>query len=191
MRTIRLAKQSDAPALLSIYGQYIDTSVTFEYELPSPDEFARRIRETSARYPYLVCEEDGVITGYAYAAAYRERAAYIFDAETSIYLDSRCRGRGNGRALYTALIGILRLQNIVNVYAVIIAGNESSERMHEALGYRLLFRHEAVGYKHGQWLDALLYELRIGERSPNPAPFIPIGQFNPTQIHQMLSTSNP
>lgn len=100
---IRFAAEADAPALLAIYAQYIETGITFEYELPSREEFARRIREFGGTYPYLIWEEDGRIVGYAYAHRQAERAAYQWNAELSVYLDRAHTGTGLGRpALHCA-----------------------------------------------------------------------------------------
>ena len=116
---IRFAAEADAPALLAIYAQYIETGITFEYQLPTREEFARRIRDFGGTYPYLVCEENGCIVGYAYAHRQAERAAYQWNAELSVYLDRSCTSRGLGRRLYGALIDILRLQGIRTVYGCV------------------------------------------------------------------------
>ena len=100
---IRIARESDAGALLKIYAQYIDTPTTFETVLPDEAEFVRRIRTTLEKYPYLVLEEDGRAVGYAYAHLWRERAAYGWDAELSVYLDRDYTGRRMGVRLYGAL----------------------------------------------------------------------------------------
>ena len=106
---IRLARLEDARALLSIYAPYVTgTSVTFEYEAPSLEEFTGRVKSILADYPYLVCERGGEIVGYAYAHRYKERAAYQWDAELSVYLNEMHHGRGVGRALYGALIEMTR-----------------------------------------------------------------------------------
>ena len=104
---IRFARETDSRQLLEIYRQYIDTTVTFEYVLPTEEEFAGRIREIGGEYPYLVCEEGGRAVGYAYAHKPFERAAYQWDAELSIYLDREYRGDGLGRRLYGMLMEIL------------------------------------------------------------------------------------
>ena len=109
---LRIATPNDAAAVLSIYSQYIHTPVTFEYELPPQEEFARRIGDTLKRYPYLVCADSGRLCGYAYAHRFGERAAYQWSAELSIYLDAGATARGIGRTLYSALIELLRRQGI-------------------------------------------------------------------------------
>ena len=101
---IREASLADAPRLLEIYSPYVtDTVITFEYEVPSQEEFQSRIETIKRRYPYLVCEEQGRVIGYAYADTYMIRPAYDWCAEVSIYVDRDCRGRGAGQALYREL----------------------------------------------------------------------------------------
>lgn len=119
MNTIRFAAPDDAAALLRIYAQYIETPITFEYTLPSEEEFARRIRDIQAVYPYLVYIEDGEVLGYAYAHRFQERAAYQWGAELSVYLDRGCVSHGIGSQLYTLLLELLRLQNVRTAYALV------------------------------------------------------------------------
>ncbi|RHQ81114.1 N-acetyltransferase [Butyricicoccus sp. AF22-28AC] len=108
---IRKATENDAESLLKIYEPYItNTTITFEYEVPTAEAFADRIRETAAAFPYLVCERDGMIMGYAYAHRIRERAAYDWDAELSIYLAQGTHGHGVGTTVLACLIDLLELQ---------------------------------------------------------------------------------
>ena len=112
MKTIRLARPGDVDALLAIYAPYLSTTVTFEYVVPSREEFARRIADVQARFPYLVLEEDGQPIGYAYAHLLAERIAYQWSAELSIYLSPAAMGKGTGRPLYLALMELLRTSRI-------------------------------------------------------------------------------
>lgn len=123
--TIRPVSALDAEALWEIYAPYTLTPLTYEYPAPDLEEFARRIARVSDIYPYLVCEADGLPVGYAYAHRYRERASYDWDAELSIYLSPSAQGRGIGRALYTALFSLLRVQGFVNVYGCVAAPQPS------------------------------------------------------------------
>ena len=117
---LRAAAPEDAAALLAIYAPYVtDTAITFEYDVPSEAEFAERIRRTLERYPYLVAERGGVCVGYAYAGAFKERAAYAWGVETSIYVRRTERRTGVGGKLYAALEEILRMQNVLNLNACI------------------------------------------------------------------------
>ena len=124
---IRTATPADAPQLLHIYAPYVEnTSITFEYEVPSPEEFAGRIRHTLENYPYLAAEENGIIQGYAYASAFKARAAYAWSVETSIYVREDAGHRGIGTALYHALEDILAKQNICSLCACIAYPNPAS-----------------------------------------------------------------
>ena len=115
---IRIAEESDVAAVLEIYGPYIlDSTHTFEYEVPSAAEFLARFRETTAQYPWLVFEEDGVILGYAYGSAPFARAAFRWCSESSVYLRPEARGRGIGRQLYGALEAILAYQGYRKNYS--------------------------------------------------------------------------
>lgn len=158
MERIRFAAQADVPALLSIYQQYIDTSITFEYTLPTPEEFARRVREFSSFYPYLVWEVDGRPAGYAYAHRLAERTAYQWSVELSVYLDRDHTGQGAGRRLYTALMELLRLQGIRTAYALVTSPNPPSEALHTAMGFARVGVLHRSGYKDGAWRDVTYFE---------------------------------
>ena len=183
---LRFAVPDDADALRAIYAQYIDTSVTFEYSLPSPEEFRRRMEDISAEYPYLVWEEDGVPLGYAYAHRYRERAAYRWGAELSVYLDRDARGRGLGARLYGALMALLRLQGIRTVYGVVTQPNEASDRLHTAMGFTVAGVVHNAGFKAGRWHDVTTYEKPIAPYDDEPAPPIRIRDVDPEEIERFI-----
>ena len=184
---IRLTAPSDSAALLRVYGQYIDTPITFEYELPSEEAFAARIAEISRDYPYLVCQEDdGRITGYAYAHRQAERAAYQWNAELSIYLDRGITSRGLGRRLYTLLFELLRLQGVRTVYGGVTLPNEKSERLHRGLGFQLLGVYHSTGYKCGRWWDVGWFEKAIAPYDADPVPLRSIRDVPPEQIAALL-----
>lgn len=171
---IRPAAPEDAAALLKIYEPYVlETAITFEYNIPSAEEFARRISSTLNRYPYLTAETDGRLAGYAYASAFKGRAAYDWSVETSIYVDKDLRGRGIGTRLYTALEDILRRQHILNSNACIAYPNPASIRFHEKLGYRTVAHFTKCGYKLGRWYDMIWMEKMLGEHQENPPKVIP------------------
>lgn len=185
---IRLARSEDARALLAIYTPYVTgTPVTFEYEVPSAEEFAGRIRSVQADYPYLVCERNGEIAGYAYAHRYKERAAYQWDAELSVYLDETHHGRGAGRALYGALIELLRMQNVKNVYGCLLHPNPRSERLHEALGFTRVGFFPRTGYKNGAWRDVVWYGMQISACLDAPEPLRPIGALDAAAVNAVLA----
>ncbi len=178
MRNIRPATVQDVPRLLEIYGEYVtSTAITFEYTVPTEAEFAARLAQTTRRYPYLVLEEDGRVTGYAYAAALNERAAYDWSCELTVYVDSRYRRGGRGRLLYEALEAELAAQGICNLYACVAAPvgddpylTDDSERFHERLGFRTVGRFSRCGYKLGRWYDVLWMEKTVGEHAASPVP---------------------
>ena len=133
---IRTALPSDGAALAAIYAPYTETAITYEYPAPTAEEFSARIAAISAHYPFIVCESDGRALGYAYSHRDRERAAYDWDTELSIYFDRAETGRGLGRPLYSALLDLLRLQGYVNIYGTVSAPNPASERLHEKMCIR-------------------------------------------------------
>ena len=176
-RTIRTASVSDAPALLSIYAPYVEkTAVTFEYTVPSPEEFQTRIAHTLDRYPYLVAERNREIIGYAYASAFKERAAYDWAVETSVYVSEDARRTGAGSILYKALENYLKRQNVINVNACIAYPNPGSIAFHEKHGYRIVGHFTKCGYKLGQWWDMVWMEKMLGPHPEQPEPFIPAGR---------------
>lgn len=183
---IRFATESDAAALLSIYGQYIDTSVTFEYTLPSPEEFAGRIRDISRVYPYLVLEEDVRIIGYAYAHRARERTAYDWYAELSVYLDRACVGQGLGTKLYSLLMDLLRLQGLKTAMGCVTVPNPASEALHESLGFSLAGTSRKVGYKDGAWHDVAWYEKALAPYDVPPSPLIPFPDTDPAAVNALI-----
>ena len=172
---LRFAAEADSAALLGIYGQYLDTPVTFEYVLPTEAEFAARIRDIGGTYPYLVWE-DGRILGYAYAHRRAERPAYQWNAELSVYLDRDCLGRGLGRRLYGALMELLRLQGVRTAYGCVTLPNGASEGLHAAMGFHLAGTWHSAGFKCGAWRDVGWFEKAIAPYDAPPAPIRPIGE---------------
>ncbi len=156
---IRLATEADIPAILEIYGPYIlETAWSFEYTVPTVEEFTGRFRHHTHYGPWLVWEEAGRILGYAYAAPAFERAAFAWDAEVSIYLRPEARGRGIGKRLYAALeILTFRLGYRV-LYAVVVEENEQSVAFHEALGYDRSMKLPNCGWKFDRWWSLLWME---------------------------------
>lgn len=162
--TFRMADVSDAEELLSIYRPYVtDTAITFEYEVPSVEEFKNRIKETLEGYPYIVCEYKDKIVGYAYAHRYGERAAYQWDVELSIYLDMNYKSLGVGKLLYNKLIEIVKLQNVRNIYACITSANEKSLKFHEKLGFEFIGIFKNTGYKFDSWYGVNWMGIAVGD----------------------------
>jgi len=174
---LRNATVQDVPVMLDIYRPYIlDTAITFEYEVPTFEEFEARFRNVTERFPWLVWEENGMVLGYAYASPFKTRAAYQWDADLSIYLREDCRGKGIGKALYSELENRLRDLGYHVLYGVVTSANEASCRFHEALGYRPIATFERTGVKFGRWYGITWYEKRIREGVPEHAPMIPFEQ---------------
>ena len=149
---IRMARREDIPQILGIYAPYVqNTAISFEYEVPSLEAFTARFLDITARFPWLVWEENGVILGYAYGSLPFERAAFQWSAEASIYLCPESFGKGIGRKLYAALEQLLQAQGYKKVYAVITTANESSIAFHQAVGYRYTATMPDCGYKLGAW----------------------------------------
>ena len=175
---IRMAEPDDAFTLLGIYEPYVEnTCITFEYQVPSQEEFTKRIRETLKKYPYLAAEQNGEIVGYAYASPFKGRPAYDWAVETTVYLKENAKGKGIGRQLYTALEDILRKQNITNANACITYPNPESMGFHEKMGYRIVGHFSKCGYKDGLWRDVVWMEKFLQEHLEKPKAVIPVGSF--------------
>lgn len=177
---IRTASSDDAKALLEIYTPYVEkTAITFEYDIPTLQEFENRINRTLKNYPYLVAEQNGELLGYAYTGPFVGRAAYGWSAEVSIYLKKTKRKMGIGRRLYDALEQISKAQNILNLNACIGYTETEDEHLtnnsmefHAHMGYTLVGRFHNSGYKFGRWYDMIWMEKLIGEHSDNPLPVV-------------------
>lgn len=176
---IRAASAADAEKLLAIYAPYVEkTAITFEYDVPSVEEFAGRIRRVLEKYPYLVAEQDGEPVGYAYAGSFHDRAAYSWAVETSIYVDQNKKKTGIGKKLYDALEAVLKEQGILNMNACIAYPETEDEHLtknsvefHAHLGYRFVGEFEKCGYKFDCWYNMVWMEKHIGEHHKGqPAP---------------------
>lgn len=172
---IRMATIKDANEIRDIYAPYVkDTAITFEYTVPTVEEFEQRIVKTLKRYPYLVALKAGVIIGYAYASAFKERAAYDWAAETSIYIKQEERGSGVGKLLYLKLEELIRKQNILNVNACIAYPNPDSIAFHEKFGYQTVAHFSQCGFKLNHWYDMIWMEKILAEHTNPPKPMIPV-----------------
>jgi len=174
MRTLRLAQPSDAAAMAAIYRPaVVESAISFELEPPGERELAARLEALRGFAPWLACEDDGLVTGYAYASRHRDRAAYQWSVDVSVYvLDGRRRG-GVGRALYGSLLALLRLQGFKAAHAGIALPNPGSVGLHEALGFRRVGVYARVGFKLGAWHDVGWWQLELAPRldgEPPPPP---------------------
>lgn len=167
---IRPAAPEDAGEIQSIYAPFVvDTAVSFETEPPGVEEMERRIVENSEHRPWLVCDLEDAIAGYAFASAHRARPAYGWSVEVSVFVLDWFRRLGIGRALYTSLFEILRLQGFHNAYAGIALPNPASVALHESLGFKPIGVYEKVGYKLGAWRDVRWWHLALQEHGGEPA----------------------
>ncbi|MEH2107018.1 arsinothricin resistance N-acetyltransferase ArsN1 family B [Nostoc sp.] len=166
---IRLANESDALEMLAIYAPVVrETSISFEIEPPSKTEFEGRINNYQQQMPWLVCEINGKLLGYAYATPYRTRAAYQWSVESSVYVDVESRRKGVAKALYTSLFGLLQLQGFYNVFAAIALPNPASVAMHEAVGFSPVGVFYRVGYKFNEWHNVGWWQLSLQQELPLP-----------------------
>ena len=174
---VRLARAADTGPMLKIYSEFVlHSAVSFETEVPGEAEFRGRIEKYMAHAPWLVCEVDGRIAGYAYATPYRERRAYQWSVESTVYVHADFRRRGIAAALYQNLIRALRRQGFFNAYAAITLPNPASVSLHESLGFRPIGVYEDVGYKLGAWHGVGWWGLRLQEMPARPEPPRPPGE---------------
>jgi phosphinothricin acetyltransferase len=171
---IRLATEQDAAQIQAIYASIVrETAISFEFDPPTVEEMRQRIRKTLERLPWLVYEDRGAILGYVYASPHRERAAYQWSVDVSVYVRADARRSGVGRALYTSLFRLLALQGYYNAYAGISLPNPASVSLHESLGFRPVGVFQAVGYKFGKWHDVGWWQLALQDRPASPKPPVP------------------
>lgn len=168
--TIRLATTSDCEAILNIYAPYVrDTVISFETEVPAVNDFSRRIEAIIEHYPYLVYQVNGEIVGYAYASRHRERAAYCYDVDVSIYILPLYHGAGIAYKLYHCLFEILKTLGYYNVYAGYSSSNIKSMSFHQKCGFTIIGTYHKAGYKFGKWHDVTWLEKTINNHSDKPA----------------------
>lgn len=152
---IRTATPDDAEAVAAIYGPVVQhTTISFETEPPDSGEMRARIEKTLASLPWLAVEDAaGAVCGYAYASKHRERAAYQWSVDTTVYVREDMRGRGVGRALYERLLPLLAELGYYQAFAGIALPNAGSVALHEAVGFDGLGVYRNVGFKNGAWHD--------------------------------------
>lgn len=159
---IRDAVLKDAPALLDIYRPFVvDTAVSFELAPPTIAEFEGRMRSAQSQWAWLVAERGGEVLGYAYASAFRTRAAYRLTVEVSAYVHPCHRGRGVAAGLYRRLFDVLREKGYCNAYAGIALPNDASVAFHKSLGFTAVGVFHRAGWKFGRWHDVSWWEVRL------------------------------
>jgi phosphinothricin acetyltransferase len=172
-REIRVARSADVEALAGIYAPYVTGSaISFEVEPPSAEEMGVRLRACLTVAPWLVLVDGGQMLGFAYASRHRERAAYRWSVDASVYVREDARRRGIGRSLYTSLFALLRLSRFFVAHAGITLPNAASVGLHESLGFEPVGVYASVGYKNGSWHDVGWWRLPL--RAPVPAPAEPL-----------------
>ena len=172
---IRLASRADAGQIATIYAPIVrDTHISFEEAPPDASQIAQRIDACLRQYPWLVCEIDGRIAAYAYASAFRSRAAYQWTAETTVYVHKAHQRRGLARGSYRSLLALLREQGYRNAVGVIALPNAASVRAHESLGFRQVGVFHKAGFKAGAWRDTGWWQLELRSVSTTPTPPRPI-----------------
>ena len=170
---IRLATEDDAPSILEIYAPIVrETPISFEYDVPTEAEMRGRIRSKLEHYPWLVMENEGELMGYAYAGRWRDRAAYDWSVETTVYVSAKARRGGVGRTLYNALFEALREQGFVLAVAGITLPNAGSVGLHEAVGFMAMGVARNAGYKFGRWHDIGFWQLQLQDPPDDPKPIM-------------------
>jgi phosphinothricin acetyltransferase len=174
---IRLAVQADACAIAEIYRPIVaSTPISFEIEPPDEQEMARRIDHKLLAFPWLVCESEGQIAGYAYGSTHRPRAAYQWSVETSVYVHSVFRRRGIAKGLYVSLLRILAAQGYFTAFAGITLPNPGSVKLHETVGFKPIGSFRDIGYKLGRWHDVGWWQLALRPHIDPPGPALALDE---------------
>lgn len=187
MIEVRLATKNDAKQILDIYAPSIlVAAISFETEVPSLEEMEKRIETCLQKFPWIVCVVENRIAGYAYASKHRDREAYQWSCECSVYVHNDFKGKGIGKKLYQLLFQILRLQEFRNVYAGITLPNEASVHLHEKCGFKHFADYDHVGYKFGKWHTVGWWKLLINDHDPDPPPPIKLTDLNTDVLNDLF-----
>ncbi|TYT63744.1 GNAT family N-acetyltransferase [Natrialba swarupiae] len=183
----------DAAAVRDIYAHFCEsTPVTFEERAPTEAQLADRIASTLETYPWLVCERDGEVVGYAYASRLRKRRAYQWVVELSVYAAADARRSGVGRGLYESMFAILERQGVRDAYAVTTVPNPETVRFHERLGFERLGEFPAIGYSHDDWRDVAWWRRPIGPKTADPDPIAPFPEVRESpDWESLVATGEP
>ncbi len=185
---IRMAAINDAEQILGIYAPYVEnTTISFEDEVPTIGEMERRIRHVLENNAWIIMEKGTELLGYAYASKHRERSAYRWSVDVSIYVKGDSHRRGIGKALYTSLLEVLKSQGFCNVYAGICLPNEKSVGIHEHFGFRKVAQYNKVGYKLGNWHDVGWWELFLNKHGNEPEELLSIKAIEPASLCEAFS----
>ena len=191
MAVIRLADtKADARQVAAIYFPYVvNTPITFETEPPDGAEMSVRMENVVRRYPFLVCEHQNEIMGYAYGSQFRNRSAYDWIVETTVYVREAAHGLGIGKALYASLLECLKLQGFTSAFGVIALPNDPSVSLHKHFGFTKDYLMLDAGYKDGQWYDVGFWRVTLNNPNDKMSPILAIGEIgkNATFIKAVAS----
>jgi len=191
IRFVNTANSSDSQAILNIYKPFIISSdITFECTVPTIEEFSERIKNTTKQFPYLVFEIDGVIAGYAYATKQREREAFQWNTEISVYVSTKYQRQGIAQKLYTILLEILTAQGYKTAYGCITYPNDKSISLHEKFGFSQTAIFYNTGFKLGKWLNVIWLEKALGEFENEPTPPVPISKLDEKLLATILENNS-
>ncbi len=189
IRFVNTDDLADAQAILDIYAPYIlNSDVTFEYTVPTTAEFSDRILHCTEQFPYLVYEIDGTVAGFAYAGKQREREAFMWNAETSVYVNKKYQRLGISGKLYTALLKILTAQGYKTAYACITYPNTKSIALHEKFEFKETAIFHNTGFKLGKWRDTIWLEKQLGEYENEPAPPMPFCKLDKNLLYSLINS---
>ncbi|MDE1893709.1 MAG: N-acetyltransferase [Xanthomonadaceae bacterium] len=185
---IRVAGSEDAQAIHAIYcPSVIHGAATFETLVPTVEDMRERLRTRLQHYPWLVWDEGGTVLAYAYAGRFRERAAYDWIAETSIYVHPDAQRRGIARRLYGCLLEAMRLQGITQAVGVITLPGEVSVALHQGMGFSPAGVWRQCGYKQGRWWDVGVWQKTLQPAAASPSPPVPFPQLrHSARLQQLL-----
>ncbi len=188
MEYIRQATAEDSAEILKIYSRYItETAYTFEIEPPSLSDFTKRVAAIVDYHPYLLYVCDEKIVGFAYACTHRERLAYRFDVDVSIYLDMDYKGFGIGTKLYNMMFNILKAQGFYNVFSAITVPNLPSEALHKKFGFSEIGIFNNTGYKFGSWHGVRWLQKVLREYDATPAQTISVRNLPKDMLYSSIS----
>lgn len=190
MIEVRLATTADAEDFIEIYSPNIlSTAISFETEIPTIENFKKRIEKCLQKFPWIVCSIDNKIAGYVYASSHRDREAYQWSCECSVYVHENFQGKKIGKELYHLLFKILKHQGFRNVYAGITLPNDASVQLHEKCGFENFATYENVGYKFGKWHSVGWWKLQIKDYDLQLPPPLKISQINPDFLTPLFQST--
>lgn len=191
MTEITMACPEDYETIRRIYSQYIDTPITFEYELPDEITFRKRLEGFAETYPVLVAKDSGGhIIGYTYAHRIFDRKAYYPSCELTVYIDRYMTSKGIGKRLCSALLDILDAQGVRNVYSLVTIPNPSSEGLHASLGFRLIATLTDTGYKNGALRNVGWFEKKLSCTADAGDGIKKFSELSRATINKILSAYN-